>query len=54
MVPFEIEPWRYSDEATSKTASRAAVCASGIIVKSRMFTNDARRQAWIWAWLRGL
>jgi hypothetical protein len=31
--------------ATSSTATSATVCASGIIVKSRMFTNDARRHA---------
>jgi hypothetical protein len=53
-VPCEIDPWRYIDEATSSTATSATVCASGIIVKRRMFTKDARRQAPIWARLRGL
>ena len=39
---------------TTSTAISATVCASGIIVNSRIFTKDARRQAWTCARLRGL
>ena len=38
MVPWEIDPFRYIDAATSNTAISAVVCASGISAKSRMFT----------------
>jgi hypothetical protein len=43
----------YIEAAVSSTATSATVCASGIIVKSRMFTNDARRHAPICARLCG-
>ena len=52
-MPSLILPSRYRYEAVSSTAISATVCASGIIVKSRMFTNEARRQAPTCAWLRG-
>ena len=52
-MPVEIEPLRYIEAATSSTATSATVCASGIIVNSRMFTNEALFHAPTWARLRG-